>query len=160
MNADPTDVVGRRAYAALIDALAWLLVFLGPNGILAAVVLSILNLVVLQGITGASVGKFVMRIRVVDSAGGARPGIYAALGRLLILPLDVLAGPFAVSRSQGHRRLGDMASQTCVVDAAATGVPPLVVDVARFAGFYDMRSHDTSPSNELARYALKRRGFR
>jgi uncharacterized RDD family membrane protein YckC len=79
------------------------------------------NDVLLQGATGATVGKFVTGARVVRPDGG-RPGIGKALGIdtiSLILPLGLWVAMF----SRGHRRIGDMAAGTYVVKARYAGHP-------------------------------------
>src|SRR5262245_30352648 len=101
-----------------------MLVLLGSYGFGAAIAISFVNQVVLQGTTGASVGKYVTRIRVIRALDGGRPGFYTALGRWLLLPIDVVVGLIVMMRSDDHRRVGDIASETCVVDVAAAGVAP------------------------------------
>lgn len=86
------------------------------------------NLVVLQGLAGASIGKMATGIRVVRPDG--RPcGVGKALVRWLVLIVDAfpffapLVGFVLVLSTNGNRRLGDMAAGTYVVRAAAAGQP-------------------------------------
>ena len=84
------------------------------------------NLVVLQGITGASIGKFIFGLRVVNGEG--RPcGVGRALVRWLILILldgaCFLIGLIVALATHPHRRIGDMAGGTYVVALADVGRP-------------------------------------
>ena len=81
----------------------------------------ILNSVLLQGATGATVGKFITAARVVRP-DGSPPGYLKALGRTLMLIVDSISlilplGLWVAMFSRGHRRLGDMAAGTYVVKA-------------------------------------------
>lgn len=88
----------------------------------------LLNLVVLQGLTGASIGKFLTGLRVVRE-DGSKAGIGAAIVRWLILIVDgacfFLPGAILVFTTRGHRRLGDMATSTNVVRTADVGRPTM-----------------------------------
>jgi uncharacterized RDD family membrane protein YckC len=95
---------------------------------LLALGVSVLNNVVLQGVTGASVGKFVTGLRTVDEAG--QPcGIGRAIVRWLFLIVDAyfcfLIGLVTALASKGHRRVGDMVAKTYVIGARDVGAPPL-----------------------------------
>jgi uncharacterized RDD family membrane protein YckC len=92
--------------------------------------LSIVLLVVLQGLTGWTVGKLLTGLRTVKE-DGSRPGIGKALLRWLLLLIDglpciPLVGFICALTTQGHRRVGDMAAKTFVVRARAAGQPILV----------------------------------
>ncbi len=109
---------GGRVY--LVEgASAWSLVLVP---LAYAVVVSVL----VQGRTGATPGKAAFGVRVVDPDGRG-PGIGRAFVRTLLLPIDLigcvvpLVGPIAAFTSRGHRRVGDMAAHTFVVDRSATG---------------------------------------
>jgi uncharacterized RDD family membrane protein YckC len=85
------------------------------------------NNVLLQGTTGATVGKFVTGARVVRPDGG-RPGIGRALVRTLLLIVDTISlilplGLWVAMFSRGHRRIGDMVADTYVVKARYAGRP-------------------------------------
>jgi uncharacterized RDD family membrane protein YckC len=100
--------------AVLIAAGAWLVWVVANN-------------VLLQGTTGATVGKFVTGARVVRPDGG-RPGIGKALVRTLLLIIDTISlilplGLWVAMFSRGHRRIGDMAAGTYVVKARYAGRP-------------------------------------
>jgi uncharacterized RDD family membrane protein YckC len=79
-----------------------------------------------QGVTGATPGKFAFGLRVVDPAGG-RPGVGRAFVRTLFLVVDnigcglPLVGLITALASTGHRRVGDMVARTFVVDRHDTG---------------------------------------
>lgn len=85
-----------------------------------------LNLVVLQGLTGASVGKLLVGLRVVRDDGTRAHIGWAAL-RWIVLQVDQLCfflpGAILVFVTKGHRRLGDMAASTFVVAKADVGRP-------------------------------------
>lgn len=89
----------------------------------------LLNAVVLQGLTGGSVGKLVTGLRVVRPDGG-RAGVAWCALRTLILPIDAflfgVIGLVTTLSTAGHRRLGDMAASTLVVDRHFAGQPPPV----------------------------------
>jgi uncharacterized RDD family membrane protein YckC len=134
-----TDVVGRRVVAHIIDwivpALVWLSVqwlsyqvawrsgvsprryqdFIG-NGSLALAVLLLADFVLLQGATGYTVGKWLLRIRTVDE-DGSRPGMRRVVIRTLPLLIEQvgLVALFAMARSPRHQRYGDRFAHTLVV---------------------------------------------
>lgn len=88
---------------------------------------SLANNVLLQGPTGATVGKFVTGARVVRP-DGSPPGMWKALGRTLMLIVDTISlilplGLWVAMFSRGHRRLGDMAAGTYVVKSRYAGRP-------------------------------------
>ncbi|MCU1426079.1 MAG: hypothetical protein JWL83_79 [Actinomycetia bacterium] len=84
---------------------------------------SLLNLVVLQGVTGASVGKRITGLRVID-ADGNFGGIGRAFIRWLLLVVDgvfVVVGLVVTLVTHPHRRIGDFAAGTYVVGAPDVG---------------------------------------
>lgn len=85
-----------------------------------------LNLVLLQGLTGASIGKLLVGLRVVR-ADGQRAGMGWIALRWLLLFVDAfccfLPGAVMVFSTKGHRRLGDMAASTFVVARKSVGTP-------------------------------------
>jgi uncharacterized RDD family membrane protein YckC len=84
--------------------------------------------VVVQGLTGATPGKAVFGVRVVD-AEGRRPGLGRAAARTVLLLVDLLpcclplVGLLTASTSAGHRRVGDMVATTFVLDRRDAGRP-------------------------------------
>lgn len=85
--------------------------------------------ILLQGLTGASPGKLVMGVRVVDPQG-RRCGPVKALVRSLLWIID--GAPWFIPglvafvtglTSTGHRRVGDMAASTYVVARSSVGTP-------------------------------------
>lgn len=95
----------------------------------------LLNSVVLQGATGASIGKHLLGLRVVRP-DGAVCGTTKALVRWLLLVVDAfpffipLVGFVMVLSSKGNRRLGDLAADTYVVRREHAG-QPVVLDAYR-----------------------------
>jgi len=171
---DPTDVMGRRVVAYIIDFILFLGLFIAvmavtkdhvytgaPSracstlrdggfsglcvqfghrvytwksggaalGYLISAVLGLLNIVVLQGVTGASIGKQIMGLRVVN-AQGQPCGVGRALLRSFLLIVDnffcFLVGLLVAALTHPHRRVGDMAAGTYVVAVADAGKPLLV----------------------------------
>ena len=133
-----TKVVGRRAVAFLIDILVLLPVTLPVNLLFEQGVAIVVNITVsviywgaLDGVVGQTVGKRVMKIRVVNEHGtfpvgfgkaGVRYIAWIVDGLLVIAPGLVLA-----IFTRRNRRLGDMAAGTLVVAAGpedTTQVPP------------------------------------
>lgn len=101
----------------------------GPIAVAAAatILLGLLNNVVLQGLTGATVGKFITAVRTVRADGRA-PGLGRALVRTLLLVIDGISlilplGLWVAMFSRGHRRLGDMVANTYVVHSQDAGTP-------------------------------------
>lgn len=99
-------------------------------GSFAVLGLALVLLVVLQGLTGWTVGKLLAGIRTVKEDGSV-PGIGRALVRWLLLVVDALpciplVGFITALTTQGHRRVGDLAAKTFVVRSSAAGRPVLV----------------------------------
>jgi uncharacterized RDD family membrane protein YckC len=96
--------------------------------LLLSVLAAVVNHVFLQGITGATVGKLMTGLRVVDVQGG-RCGIPRALVRWVLLFVDqlfcALVGLISVFTTHPHRRVGDMVANTYVVATADVGRPVL-----------------------------------
>jgi uncharacterized RDD family membrane protein YckC len=92
-----------------------------------------LNTIILQGLTGATVGKFLLGLRTVKE-DGTRAGIGWNLLRQLVGVVDAfccgIVGLLVASNSRGHRRVGDMAASTYVVRKSAMGAPIQVPGVA------------------------------
>lgn len=92
---------------------------------------TIAMLVVLQGLTGWTVGKLITGIRVVQE-DGRPPGFVKALVRWLLWIVDgfpyflPLVGFIVGLTTVGHRRVGDMVAKTFVVRASAAGSPVVV----------------------------------
>jgi uncharacterized RDD family membrane protein YckC len=85
-----------------------------------------LNLFVLQGITGAALGKLVFGLRVVRGDGSIAGFGWNAL-RTVLLVVDqffcALVGLITASVTHPHRRVGDFAAGTYVVSRRAVGTP-------------------------------------
>ena len=128
-------MVGRRVAACLLDSCLVLLVscpafapllFVRPSisAILSVLVLFLLvnlvvylgYLVVLEGLSGRTLGKLLWDIEVVRAEDGGSPGTgRSALRALMFLAVDGVAGLFVILASSRHQRLGDMAANTLVV---------------------------------------------
>ena len=96
-----------------------------PYATAAAGLLGFLNLVVLQSITGASLGKLMLGLRVVDQQGN-KAGVGRMLGRWVLLLVDALCflvGLITVLVTHPHRRVGDLACGTYVVATGSVGQP-------------------------------------
>jgi uncharacterized RDD family membrane protein YckC len=86
------------------------------------------NYVILEGLTSATVGKRAVGLRVVREDGQRIGMPLAALRLLLLIAIDsqCFIGFILALTSKGHRRLGDMAASTFVVDKADAGRPVVV----------------------------------
>ncbi len=86
----------------------------------------LVNQVLLQGMTGASVGKMMLGLRVVNGPGQVC-GIGRAFVRWLFLIVDqafcFLVGLITMLVTHPHRRVGDMVAGTYVVSTADVGRP-------------------------------------
>jgi uncharacterized RDD family membrane protein YckC len=103
------------------------------------ILVSLLNYVLLQGITGASVGKLIMGLRVV-TGDGSKAGFGRQVVRwLLLLVVDsqcLVIGLIVASLTHPHRRVGDMVAGTYVVgkqDAGRPVVPQVAVPPGGYA---------------------------
>ena len=85
-----------------------------------AVAVGFVVLVLFQGLTGATVGKFLVGLRVVDR-NGRPPGVPRTLLRTVFLLIDAFPwvipflGWLIALTNARHRRLGDLAAGTMVV---------------------------------------------
>jgi uncharacterized RDD family membrane protein YckC len=139
-GSSPTvKVTGRRVVATIIDGIIFGIIssilaqiFGTPNsssgmditrlktggsGVLLVIV--VLYYVLMEGLTGRTVGKLVTGIRVVDEATGRSPSLGQAVLRTLLRIIDgllgYLVGFIVVLASDRRRRLGDMAAKTSIV---------------------------------------------
>lgn len=126
--------VGDRVYFADTDDAS-------PAASLTALGLSILLLVILQGLRGITPGKALFGIRTVGE-DGRFPGIGRALVRWLLWIVDgapwclPLVGFITGLTTKGHRRVGDMAAKTFVVGKDDAGHPVTVPGLTTSAGDY------------------------
>jgi uncharacterized RDD family membrane protein YckC len=174
---DPTEVLGRRFVAFLIDALflaviavlvfaslsdhslrgapanacsrslvsdsTWCVqlddrVWTWGSGAFARSLLLVglaafLDLVVLQSVTGASVGKLCVGLRVVEVRGN-EARFLRVLGRWLFLIVDLgcfVVGFLTTLVTHPHRRVGDLVCGTYVVGVADVGQPVVVTPAPR-----------------------------
>ena len=99
--------------------------------------IAVLNSVIISTITGGSVGKLAVGIRVVDKSTFERAGFLKHLLRWVLLIVDSfpwivvipLTGLILGLASRGHRRVGDFAAKTLVVKKSHVGRPTLVPGV-------------------------------
>ena len=140
-GAPDVKVTGRRIVATIVDGfvfglLNWVLVTvfdlegvesgfeltqLTTAGTLWLTSIAIVYYVLLEGLTGRTVGKWVTGIKVVDDSAGGRPGLLSGLVRTLLRLIDgllvYLVAMIFVVNSDRRRRLGDIAAKTLVVRA-------------------------------------------
>ena len=87
----------------------------------------VLNLIILQGLTGASIGKHLVGLRVVRGDTGRHAHVGWAALRTLLLQIDAaccgILGIVMAATTKGHRRLGDMAAGTFVIRKEHVGQP-------------------------------------
>ena len=87
--------------------------------------LGFLDLVVLQGLTGASLGKLCLGLRVIDKQG-RKANFLRMIGRWLFLTVDAacfIVGLVTTLASHPHRRVGDFVCGTYVVATGSVGMP-------------------------------------
>jgi len=78
---------------------------------------------IVAGLTGATIGKWLVGIRVVKEDGSI-VGIPGSLLRWVCFFVDIFfVGIILASTTRGHRRLGDMAASSYVVTKEAVGHP-------------------------------------
>ena len=90
---------------------------------------TLLNAALLQGITGGTVGKLLLGLRVVRSDGrsaGIGRCIVRTIPLLLIDSLCFIVGLVLALSTKGHRRIGDMLASTLVVPKEYVGQPIVV----------------------------------
>ena len=137
--------VGRRFLALLVDlaiSVAWLLLFLDverSSGYIHVELLggdavaywavSLAYVTIMEGLWGATVGKFATGLRVVG-ADGRKLGFGAAVARNLARVVDALpfyvpflVGALSVWTSPARQRLGDRWARSVVVEASSLGAP-------------------------------------
>ncbi|MCB1250365.1 MAG: RDD family protein [Acidimicrobiales bacterium] len=148
---DPTDVLWRRTGAFCLDVaittaiaaavgllIAWLTsAWMGVAAYLLSGLAWWLAISIgVQGRSGATPGKALCGLRVVDSTGRTI-GTSQALTRTLAWPIDgfpyvVPATAFAASMSsRSGQRVGDRLARTRVVDKDFVGLPPVAVALPR-----------------------------
>jgi uncharacterized RDD family membrane protein YckC len=109
------------------------------------------NHVLLQGATGASIGKHIVGLRVVKKDTGQRASVGANFIRELVGIVDhlccFLPGLIMILTVKGHRRLGDMAASTLVVGTESVGIPPVVpgLTTPQFTGSPYATAYPPSP---------------
>ncbi len=116
----------------------------GSNGTLVSVIAVGFWLLmggILQGVTGATPGKHLVGLRVVNKDTGEIAGIGKAMARTVMWVVDAfpffvpLVGLIAGISTKGHRRVGDMVAGTLVVDKNSVGIPPQVNGLVSAAAF-------------------------
>jgi uncharacterized RDD family membrane protein YckC len=135
------DATGQRIVAALIDFIPMIGLFalmvaafgdvnsgggqfsvdLSGGPLILCLVLSLAYYVVLEALTGRTVGKMIMGLEVV-SLDGEPYGLTACLIRNVlrivdVLPVFYLVGLICVAATSKKQRLGDLAAGTVVVEA-------------------------------------------
>ena len=114
--------IGDRAYGFTSDGNRW-----GFNLLVLAYTLGVYLL--LQGTRGFTPGKAAVGLRVVNEEGEP-PGVLKSFIRTILWIVDAapycipyLVGFVVAMNSRGHRRVGDMAAATYVVDKESAGHP-------------------------------------
>jgi uncharacterized RDD family membrane protein YckC len=139
---DPTDVLGRRVGAGLVDLLVAFIIFLGlgaalggatdegsrvgvqVQGLDAVLVFGVILLYhgALEALTGQTIGKRVFGLRVVRADGGGKPGTGQIALRTILRLVDGLGAYLlglvvVIATGKRRARLGDLAGRTAVVRA-------------------------------------------
>ena len=133
--------VGRRFLAVVVDGVigfVWTYPFLdidrspgyfhaqlGGVGFAASFAISIVYFTVMEGLFGATIGKFATDIRVIRE-DGTKVDVTAALIRNILrvidaLPFAYLLGAILAWTSPRKQRLGDRVAKTVVVEASSVG---------------------------------------
>ena len=93
----------------------------------------LISTVILPAITGWSVGKLIVGIRIVKADTFEKAGFGANIVRALVWMLDAFPyflpglGGVLMLATDKNQRLGDLAASTLVVRAASVGRPPVAV---------------------------------
>lgn len=184
---NPTNVVSRRVFAYLIDGFAvfivsaivlWFFdndwyktgsqeeVTISPteNVTLSAVIVLfwIVQVMILEGLFGWTLGKLVMQLRVVRPMGQP-PGPLRALVRYLAWIVDAfpyclpLLGFGLILGTNTHRRVGDMLADTYVIDVVYFGRPILHDGDSLRAGAQSLRPEDLGVTREELQAAIAAR---
>jgi uncharacterized RDD family membrane protein YckC len=88
--------------------------------------LGLLNRYLLQAITGASVGKFALGLRVVNEQGQKAGAGWIVLRELFLYVDGIffgIVGLISANTTEGHRRVGDLVASTYVVRKTDVGAP-------------------------------------
>ena len=131
---DHEQATGLRAAAALIDSLLLFFVYVPVTLVVAGIVpeehlgwavllpgllLPIAYHTLLEGLTGRTVGKLLVGVRVVNARTACRLGLGRALARNLLRPIDGLffytVGWCVAMCNASRRRIGDLLAGTAVV---------------------------------------------
>ncbi|MEA2449401.1 MAG: peptide/nickel transport system ATP-binding protein [Thermoleophilaceae bacterium] len=121
----PTEVLGRRFGATVIDILIFSAIEIAAAVLLPALAAAVIGTVVwaaifvlLPGLKGTSPGKAMLSLRVVN-AEAEPPGIIPAFIRSVLLWfLEFwVVGAIVASRTLRHQRIGDLLGKTYVIDA-------------------------------------------
>ncbi|MFX1252733.1 MAG: RDD family protein [Promethearchaeota archaeon] len=111
-----------RFLAFLLDGIAIIIIggisvsFLGP----LAILVPFAYLVILEYYFGATLGKMVLKLKVVDEGTGKKPTNFVKicvsnLGKIFLLPIDVLLGLIIKECSEKNQRLFQRASDLVVI---------------------------------------------
>jgi uncharacterized RDD family membrane protein YckC len=136
--------VGRRFLAVLVDgviSIVWTYPFLDIDrspgyfhaqlrggGFAGSFAIGLVYYTVMEGLFGATIGKFATGIRVVREDGTKLDVPSALIRNILrvidVLPFAYLLGAILVWTSSKKQRLGDRAAKTVVVEASSVGAAP------------------------------------
>jgi uncharacterized RDD family membrane protein YckC len=182
----PTNVVGRRVGAYIFDGvLSYVLagivlslidrdwyrttgdeVSISPTANVTLSVLLVLfwivQVMILEGLYGWTLGKLIMQIRVVRPLGEP-PGPLRALVRYVAWIVDAfpyclpLLGFGLILGTKTHRRVGDMLADTYVIDVVYFGRPMLFDGESVQAGAQSLRPEDLGVTREELKAAIASR---
>jgi uncharacterized RDD family membrane protein YckC len=182
----PTNVVGRRVAAYIFDGISLYVlagivlylidpdwyrsssdeVTLSPTANLTLsgllVLFWIVQVMVLEGLYGWTIGKLIMQIRVVRPLGDP-PGPLRALVRYLAWIVDAvpyclpLLGFALILGTKTHRRVGDMLADTYVIDVVYFGRPMIFDGESVVAGSQSLRPEDLGVTREELKAAIAAR---
>jgi uncharacterized RDD family membrane protein YckC len=125
------ELLGQQGWAIYDEASDTSLFFESANlwmPVVAFIGYGVVSFVLVEGIAGASLGKLITGLRVVTvegrRAGLGRSAVRFALWLIDGIPCCIpLVAPIAGYSTKGHRRVGDLAAGTFVVDKRFEGQP-------------------------------------
>ncbi len=92
---------------------------------IAFLIVMLFYFVILEGLEGATLGKWMLGLRVINADDGSKPGLTKSLVRNLLrfvdgLPALSILGIVLIVRSPQHARFGDRVADTRVIKKSST----------------------------------------
>ena len=153
-------IAGEGLHCDVVDQAIWVSDDFDSTGsvypLVAWLLMVVVLTMVLPGITGWSLGKLAMGLRIVDMDSYVHAGLRPNLCRGAYWVVDAapyvfpLIGILSASSSAGHQRIGDRSARTLVVDKASVGRPPKITALPAIPGTGADRLPGTSPGDEDA----------